>query len=402
MDYGPFSMDYGRFSIITNHYVNENNENVTVYKYNKNLLHVSHNSELNENNVIMYDLNNNYLDCFVDSAFDGYFIRNISNIFLKIANNKILYEESPINVKFNSAKEISRKDYVLNDSILTFDLETFSNDCVPYACGFFDGDKPVTFYLTDFNSIEDMIKACFNQMITPKYDKYTIYVHNLARFDGKILFKILVEFFDIKPIASNKTAVFSYEVKFVDENCNKISLTIKDSLRILPSSLRKLGKSFNVELLKGVFPYKFVNGYNLNYIGVKPPIDSFNLYDLVEISYDELKHNFVNNKIMFDFDLINSQLILPYDLNKYYEFNEKDFPPIDFFNEYKLAILEYNKIKIDSWNLKNETIHYLSGDLISLHQIIIKYIKEIHKDYKLNVTNYVKHGGKKGKPIAHL
>lgn len=45
---------------------------------------------------------------------------------------------------------------------------------------------------------------------------------------------------------------------------DKYTLTFKDSLLILPSSLSKLAKSFNIEN-KGIFPYKFVDDrYNSN------------------------------------------------------------------------------------------------------------------------------------------
>lgn len=189
-----------------------------------------------------------------------------------------------------------------------------------------------------------MIIACFNDMLSIKYNGYTVYVHNLAGFDGELFYKIIVEYFDIKPKASNKGVIFSYELKKAVDN-NKIKLQIKDSKKILPSSLRKLGKSFNVPILKGIFPYKFVNEYNLNYIGDKPSINNYKIYDLIENSYDEIENNFKNNKIMFDLDLIKSDIPLPYGINKYFEFNKKDFPEIDYFNENKLALLEYNKIK---------------------------------------------------------
>ena len=43
---------------------------------------------------------------------------------------------------------------------------------------------------------------------------------------------------------------------------------------MLPSSLAKLGKSWDVNTLKTSFPYSFVNKNNLNYIG-PTPLDHF-------------------------------------------------------------------------------------------------------------------------------
>ena len=57
----------------------------------------------------------------------------------------------------------------------------------------------------------------------------------------------------------------------------KYSLYFRDSLLLLPSSLRKLGESFGVETKKSIFPYSFVNNenINLNYIGKIPTYDKF-------------------------------------------------------------------------------------------------------------------------------
>jgi DNA polymerase type B, organellar and viral len=47
-------------------------------------------------------------------------------------------------------------------------------------------------------------------------------------------------------------------------------------------SLRNLGKSFGVEVLKSYFPYTFVNENNLDYIGPIPDFTYFN-----GLSHDE-------------------------------------------------------------------------------------------------------------------
>ena len=44
---------------------------------------------------------------------------------------------------------------------------------------------------------------------------------------------------------------------------------------MLPSSLRKLARAFNVED-KGIFPYRFVNSLNLDYEGTVPDFKYFN------------------------------------------------------------------------------------------------------------------------------
>ena len=53
----------------------------------------------------------------------------------------------------------------------------------------------------------------------------------------------------------------------IDDKTETIS--IKDFLLLLPSSLANLAKSFDEED-KGLFPYIFPNSYNLSYIGKVP------------------------------------------------------------------------------------------------------------------------------------
>lgn len=49
-----------------------------------------------------------------------------------------------------------------------------------------------------------------------------------------------------------------------------------DSLSLLPSSLRSLAKSFEVNTQKGYFPYDFVNENNLDYNNSLPHYEYYN------------------------------------------------------------------------------------------------------------------------------
>jgi len=117
----------------------------------------------------------------------------------------------------------------------------------------------------------------------------------------------------------------------------KYNIAFRDSLLILPSSLRNLAKQFNVDN-KGIFPYNFVNdnfnkNINLNYIGKVPAIKYW-----INLSLD-----------------------------KYIEY-----------------IKNYN----NNWSLKNETIKYCQQDCISLYQIIEKFNILIFNKYQLNIHNF--------------
>jgi DNA polymerase family B len=121
-----------------------------------------------------------------------------------------------------------------------------------------------------------MIIFCIKELMIRKYNNYIIYIHNMAGFDAIFLLKILAELGQIKPIIHNGDLI-SINFKF-----NNYNITFRDSQQILISSLRNLAKCFGVDVLKGYFPYNFVNENNLDYNGVIP---DFTLFE--GISHDE-------------------------------------------------------------------------------------------------------------------
>jgi hypothetical protein len=112
---------------------------------------------------------------------------------------------------------------------------------------------------------------------------------------------------------------------------------------MLPLSLRKLAKTFQVNIQKGYFPYRFVNKDNLDYIGMTP-----------DISFFDIK-------------------------------NEDKLDDNEFL---KIKMEIYNNLISTTWNLRSETIKYCIDDCVSLHQIIKKFNFLIFDSYKLNINNY--------------
>jgi len=86
-----------------------------------------------------------------------------------------------------------------------------------------------------------------------KYDGYRVYLHNLYKFEGIFLIKILNNLSDkINPIINDNKFI---EIKF---KFGRFSIKLRDSLLVLPASLAKLVKGFKVES-KRTFPLLFVN-----------------------------------------------------------------------------------------------------------------------------------------------
>ena len=175
-----------------------------------------------------------------------------------------------------------------------------------------------------------MIETAIKSLMIKQYNKFNIYIHNLANFDGIFLLKILstIEGAIIQPIFHKGKLV---QITF---KLNKIKVVFRDSLQMMPISLRKLAKSFGV-LNKSFFPHLFINQDNINfdYIGNVPDFSLFNDININE--YNEYKANFTNN-----------------------------------------------------WSLKNESIKYCNIDCISLHQIIDKFSELIFTNFNVNIHNY--------------
>jgi hypothetical protein len=121
-----------------------------------------------------------------------------------------------------------------------------------------------------------MLTQAIKDLMVKKYDNYNVYIHNLSRFDGIFLLKILVGIGEVKPIIHHGDLI-SIDFKFRNYN-----LTFRDSQQLLLLSLRNLGKSFGVDIQKSIFPYNFVNENNLGYIGEVP---DFKYFDKISLAY---------------------------------------------------------------------------------------------------------------------
>jgi hypothetical protein len=131
-----------------------------------------------------------------------------------------------------------------------------------------------------------MLEESIKYLLIRKYYGYKVYLHNFSYFDGVFLLKILsdMENINLTKILIRDRRILRLVVQFDKTKVNKTksgseykgSITIHDSLLILPSSLEKLSKVFKCES-KGMFPLKFINNPNisLSYVGNVPGINYF-------------------------------------------------------------------------------------------------------------------------------
>lgn len=292
---------------------------------------------LSSRDITIFNENNNLILEFNDKfESENYFIRTIKNTHYHFKDDKIV-----LNIKENkNTKFISKvkQDNVINQNIITLDLETSSSIInneevlnVISAC-IYDGENKLSFYLSDYNSSDDMLRYCINYLMITKYNGYKVYIHNLSRFDGIFLIKILATMNNSKLIPIIKDdKMIALTLKF-----GKCKITFHDSMLLLPSSLDNLSKAFNVLNKKEIFPiYWLLNNpkFNLGYIGTVP----------------EMKY-FKNITI----------------------------------NEYNNYVLE----RFNKWNFRIELLNYNMIDCIALYEILITFNQLIFEKFSLNAFNY--------------
>lgn len=320
----PISMnplDFGRLIVKKdNIYILQNEHNQTI---NLTKLEGSNEVEFFKNGVSLIKFTDEFIS-------ENRFIRILDNKKYYFDNEKQILFTKEIKTKFISKTQKTKK--IIN-KFLTLDIETFvhENSLVPYLICYYDGRNSYSFGLWDYDSPENMILDCLNSIFSRKYNGYSIYMHNMAKFDVIFLLKYIVKIATVQPVIHNGR-IISLLINFGKNLEYKVEF--KDSYLLLLSSLNKLTNGFGVNTLKSVFPFLFVNKNNLNYVSEVP-----------DISYFDNKINIVEYK------------------------------------EYK------SRFKLN-WSLKNESIRYCKIDCISLYQVIFKFNDLIFGLFGKNVHHY--------------
>jgi hypothetical protein len=229
--------------------------------------------------------------------------------------------------------KLKQDNYMLN-SFITMDLESRNIDNIlsPYCVSIFDGKNIKSFYLTDFNNCDEMLKTSIIYLMQRKYHQHRVYLHNFSYFDGVFLLRILSSLGEkVKPIIRDGKIM---DLKFYFNK--SYFLSFRDSYLLLPASLKELAINFKVQN-KGIFPHKFVNSkdVNLNYVGEIPSINYFD--NISSMDYIVYKH--------------------------------------------KIKEIYYK----NDWNLREEITHYCEQDVIILYKIIKIFNEKIYLLFRINI-----------------
>lgn len=237
-----------------------------------------------------------FTDKIINPAY-GEFIRIIGGTSYHIRNSKVFFIFERLYPKEYVTQLRPNRTFKLNP--MTLDIETYvdsNNKMSIYCVSIYDGEKALSFYISDYKDIKALLTDLFSTMFTRKYTGKTVYIHNSSEFDLIFLLKHLVNYpsLQVNPVIKDG--------KFINVNINygpkhRYSLDLRDSVLLLNSSLSKLGNAFKVEALKDIFPHKFVNPDNLDYIGDVPRYEFFDSSKVSIGDYKEYVSRFTNGPL---------------------------------------------------------------------------------------------------------
>lgn len=171
------------------------------------------------------------------------------------------------------------KEFEYNAKFGAFDIETYSSKGpdgeglqIPYAAGFTDfKGVPSVFYARKGEDEFLVLVRALQALFCYKYNGGTFYVHNLARFDSRLILEALGKVDGISCALWGRDMCNIFKIrlsKLVGKK--RFNVVLLDSVYHLPFKLEVLGRKFDTEVKKTTFPYEFVNKDTLFYIGPRP------------------------------------------------------------------------------------------------------------------------------------
>lgn len=321
-----------------------------LYPDNKNTKYLIASKELDTNTYRrrVFDIKTGVLITeatdIVESQIPNNFTRKIANTVIELKNDKP--SKLKVNIPLSKMRKIDNQLVERNNNIGALDLETYTCDdsiARVYALGFQTTiDRlPSLFYLTSHASNlnqDELVLTCFDSLLKPKYNNFTIYVHNLGKFDVIFIYNILLtankrkgfEYYHLNPTFRDDVIIkLVIKIPSLSNSKRYIKISLIDSINIIPGSLEKIAKDFNIAKSKGKFPHAFVNNKTLEYIGKLP---------------------------------------------------DKRYYP-------KITDKEYEELYSESWDLKKECLIYLERDISSLLDIMVEFSRMLYINFNTQLTD---------------
>lgn len=263
------------------------------------------------------------------------FVREINKSTFYIKNGEIIIKQKQLNAKAISLLA-PQKELLPIDSFLTLDIETILIDKVhkPYLISgychsigsFYEYLNAAVLYkdveAREFTSTyeemvdnlgyytTEMFHSFLIKLISIQSIKY-VYAHNFSKFEGPLLLRHLISFVDsqvfldlgytgkVEPMIFNGK-LMSIKLKIKIGKKTRI-IIFKDSMLLLPSSLRALCSTFEVSTVKTYFPFHFSPFVNqLKTLYYSGPIPEFDYWKGISFEeYSVFKSNFVNKDWVF-------------------------------------------------------------------------------------------------------
>jgi hypothetical protein len=242
--------------------------------------------------------------------------------------------------------------------INVMDVETYvdKNSIIAYCICYIINNEKKKIWLENNNN--NIWKVFFESICADNIDEEIIfYTHNI-NYDGYVLIGYLKETNITFDWFSRDLNLYWIKIWYM-----KNTIIIRCSYKIISLSVAKLGKIINYE--KTVFPHKFVNENNLNYVGDIPTAEFFNSIE----DYNEFKkqHIFFNLKkiaisyCMKDVEIVHINLIKLIDIIKIYDKNviQKSYSFSSI--SYKIFSKKYDKWEINKHNPKIFDYNYIKN-----------------------------------------
>lgn len=258
------------------------------------------------------------------------FTRNIKNVtqLRSYSTSSIIRSKNEIiTVQCKStdlAKSLDPRRYILplkpkklqDTAIAVIDIETvtFDGRLYPIAIGLYykkyNKENIKLMYIKETTSLPtaEILLENSNNMIMEMVEyyrthckNYTIFAHNLGKFDGilllKPIYKLLRELNNTKDIGLSILVAKDNSIITIKHD----NIKLLDSYRIFPFSLKNMASFFNVPTQKGDFDHESLNINNLHDVSIKSELNDYlikdlkSLYECMMFASSDLFYNYFIN-----------------------------------------------------------------------------------------------------------